>query len=179
MVVHNQHAEKWKVTVVDTGLNTMTGGRVRRIKRFVENEPFFLTYGDAVSDVNIKDLFEYHKGHGKCVTLTSVSLGQQKGVLDIDTEGTISAFREKEDSDSAVINGGYMVCNPEVFNYLKGDDTVFEKEPMKELAAEVQNGSCSAFQHQRCEEKSRNPPSGISIRYSPERCKPRAAEYDH
>ena len=144
VVVHNQHAEKWKVTVVDTGLNTMTGGRVRRIKRFVENEPFFLTYGDAVSDVNIKDLFEYHKGHGKCVTLTSVSLGQQKGVLDIDTEGTISAFREKEDSDSAVINGGYMVCNPEVFNYLKGDDTVFEKEPMKELAAA---GELKGFYH--------------------------------
>lgn len=144
VIVHKQHAEKWKVTVVDTGLNTMTGGRVRRIRKFVENEPFFLTYGDAVSDVNILKLLEYHKSHGKCVTLTSVSLGQQKGVLDIDTEGTISAFREKEDSDGAVINGGYMVCNPEIFSYLKGDDTVFEKGPMKELAAA---GELKGFYH--------------------------------
>jgi len=144
VIVHKQHAEQWKVTVVDTGLNTMTGGRVRRISKFVENEPFFLTYGDAVSDVNIMKLLEYHKSHGKCVTLTSVSLGQQKGVLDIDTEGTISAFREKEDSDSAVINGGYMVCNPEIFTYLKDDDTIFEKEPMRKLA---EAGELKGFYH--------------------------------
>lgn len=134
MIVHKQHAEQWKVTVVDTGLNTMTGGRVRRIRRFVENEPFFLTYGDAVSDVNISRLLEFHQSHGKTLTLTSVSLGQQKGVLDVDAEGTVLAFREKEDKDGAVINGGYMVCNPEIFQYLKDDKTVFEKEPMKQLA---------------------------------------------
>ncbi len=135
MIVHKQHAEQWKVTIVDTGLNTMTGGRVKRIKKFVGNEPFFLTYGDAVSNVNIRALFEFHRNHGKTLTLTSVSLGQEKGVLDINAEGSVLAFREKEDKDGAMINGGYMVCNPEIFHYLKDDKTVFEKEPMRQLAA--------------------------------------------
>lgn len=116
MIVHDQHAEPWKVTIVDTGLNTMTGGRVKRIKKFVNNEPFCLTYGDAVSDVDIKKLVEFHKSHGKCVTLTSVSLAQQKGVLNIDSNDTITAFREKDDEDGSLINGGFMVCNPEIFN---------------------------------------------------------------
>ena len=135
IIVHKQYAERWKVTVVDTGLNTMTGGRVKRVEKFVKSEPFFLTYGDAVSNVNIGRLLEFHKKHGKILTLTTVSLGQEKGVLDIDEEGTISAFREKEDKDGAIINGGYMACNPEIFRYLKDNKTVFEKEPMRELAA--------------------------------------------
>lgn len=135
IIVHRQYIEQWKVTVVDTGLNTMTGGRVKRIEKYVENEPFFLTYGDAVSDVNISKLLEFHKSHGKCVTITSVSIGQQKGVLDIDINGNIIAFKEKEENDRAVINGGYMVCNPEIFHYLENDETVFEQKPMKELAA--------------------------------------------
>ncbi|MHA9740512.1 glucose-1-phosphate cytidylyltransferase [Robinsoniella peoriensis] len=144
IIVDRQHAEKWKVTVVDTGLNTMTGGRVKRIKKFVGNEPFFLTYGDAVSNVDINALLKFHKEHKKCVTLTSVSVGQQKGVLDIDSNDNITAFREKEDTDGAVINGGYMVCNTEIFNYLENDETVFEQEPMRKLAAE---GELKGFYH--------------------------------
>lgn len=109
---------------------------IKRIKKFVNNEPFCLTYGDAVSDVDIKKLVEFHKSHGKCVTLTSVSLAQQKGVLNIDSNDTITAFREKDDEDGSLINGGFMVCNPEIFNYLDGDQTIFEQKPMKKLAQE-------------------------------------------
>ncbi len=138
MIVHDEHAEPWKVTVVDTGLNTMTGGRVKRIQKYVGDEPFCLTYGDAVADVDITKLIEYHKSHGKCVTLTAISVSQQKGVLDIDDDGTISAFREKDDEDGSVINGGFMVCNPAVFDYLGGDSTVFEKGPMNQLVQEKQ-----------------------------------------
>lgn len=134
MIVHDIHAENWKVTVVDTGLNTMTGGRVKRIQKYVGNEPFCLTYGDAVANVDIQKLIEFHKSHGKCTTLTSVSLAQQKGVLDIDSENTITAFREKDDEDGSLINGGFMVCNPGVFDYLENDATVLEQKPMKELA---------------------------------------------
>lgn len=134
VIVHDKHAELWKVTVVDTGLNTMTGGRIKRIKKYVVGETFCLTYGDAVSDVNISELIAFHKTHGKCVTLTSVSLAQQKGVLDIDADDTIIAFREKDDEDCSLINGGFMVCNPSVFDYLEGDQTIFEQEPMRALA---------------------------------------------
>lgn len=144
IIVHDKHAEQWKVTVVDTGLKTMTGGRVQRIKKYVGDETFCLTYGDAVSDVNIAELIAFHSSHGKCVTLTSVSLAQQKGVLDVDVENTITAFREKDDADKALINGGFMVCNSGVFDYLKGDLTVFEQEPMYELA---KNGELKSFYH--------------------------------
>lgn len=138
IIVHDKHTEKWRVTVVDTGLNTMTGGRVKRIQKFVKNEPFYLTYGDAVSDVNIDELTRYHFSHHKCLTITSVSIAQQKGVLDIDKDNAVIAFREKDDSDGAVINGGFMVCNPELFDYLKDDNTILEQEPMRKLAADRQ-----------------------------------------
>lgn len=144
IIVHDKHVEQWKVTVVDTGLNTMTGGRVKRIKNFVGNEPFCLTYGDAVSDVNISQLIQFHLSHGKCVTLTSVSLAQQKGVLNIDPNDTIIAFREKDNADGSLINGGFMVCNMAVFDYLNGDETVFEQDPMKALAAA---GELKSFYH--------------------------------
>lgn len=144
VIVHDKHAEKWKVTVVDTGLNTMTGGRIKRIKKFVEGETFCLTYGDAVSDVNISKLINFHKSHGKCVTLTSVSLAQQKGVLDIDDSNTVISFREKDKEDCCLINGGFMVCNPDIFNYLEDDSTVFEQEPMKKLAM---IGELKSFYH--------------------------------
>lgn len=136
VIVHDKHAEKWKVTVVDTGMKTMTGGRVKRIHKFVGDEPFYLTYGDAVADVDIAKLTQFHKGHGKSVTLTSVSIAQQKGVLVIDSSDTITAFREKDSEDGAVINGGFMVCNPEIFNYLTDDTTVLEQNPMHQLAEE-------------------------------------------
>lgn len=144
IIVHDKHVEQWKVTVVDTGLKTMTGGRIKRVKKYIGNKPFCLTYGDAVSDVNISELIAFHKSHGKCITLTSVSLAQQKGVLDIDSNNTIIAFREKDDDDGSLINGGFMVCNPEIFDYLEGDQTVFEQEPMKKLA---QIGELKSYYH--------------------------------
>ena len=144
MIVHDSVLEPWKVTVVDTGLNTMTGGRVKRIRKYLNEEPFFLTYGDGVSNVDINALLAFHKSHGKCVTLTTVSIAQQKGVLDIDENDTVTAFREKDDEDGAVINGGYMVCNPGIFDYLTDDATVLEKEPMRALAAA---GELKSFYH--------------------------------
>lgn len=144
MIVHNNVSEPWKVTIVDTGLNTMTGGRVKRIQPYIKNEPFLLTYGDGVADVNIKELVEFHRNHGKCVTLTTVNIAQQKGVLEIDENQTITAFREKSNEDGAVINGGFMVCNPDIFDYLDDDSTVLEKEPMRKLAAD---GELKSFYH--------------------------------
>ena len=135
LIVHRTTSEPWKVTIVDTGLKTMTGGRVRRIHNYVGDEAFFLTYGDGVANVDIHKLLEFHKSHGKAVTLTTVSIAQQKGVLDIDNNNTITAFREKSDEDGAVINGGYMVCNSDIFDYLYDDNTVLEKTPMRSLAA--------------------------------------------
>lgn len=130
MIVHNKHAEPWKVTVVDTGLNTQTGGRVKRIKDYIGNETFMLTYGDAVGDVDIKRLVEYHKSHGKIGTVSVYNFGQNKGVLDLAEDGTVKAFREKSDLDGDLINIGFMVFEPQLFDYIKDDTTVFEKEPM-------------------------------------------------
>lgn len=138
MEVHNNYAEPWKVTLVDTGLNTMTGGRVKRIKEYVGNEPFFLTYGDAVADVDMNALLAFHQSHGKTATITTVNIGQMKGVLDISEDNTVLSFREKCDNDGTLINGGFMVMNPEIFDYLRDDSTVFEKEPMSRLATERQ-----------------------------------------
>lgn len=139
MIIHNQKCEPWKVTIVDTGLNTMTGGRIKRIQPYVGNEPFMMTYGDGVCDVNIAELVKYHQSHGKIATLTAVMLEQQKGVLDIDGgSNAVKSFREKKASDSAPINAGYMVLNPEIFDYIDGDDTVFERKPLERLAEEGQ-----------------------------------------
>ena len=136
--------EPWKVTLVDTGLKTMTGGRVKRIQEYVGNEPFMLTYGDGVSDVDVNKLLEYHKEHGKIMTLTAINIGQQFGAMDVEGDGSISSFREKQDMDGRVINGGFMVCQPEIFDYINGDDTVFEKEPMERL---VREGQLMAYTH--------------------------------
>lgn len=135
-IVHNKHSEPWKVTVVDTGLNTMTGGRIKRVQPFIGNETFMMTYGDGVSDVNIIELLEFHKSHGKIATLTSVGVEQRFGVLEISEEdNTVHSFREKSDCDGARINGGYMVLNPEVFRFIDDDTTVFEKKPLEKLAS--------------------------------------------
>ena len=138
MIVHQSNLEPWKVTIVDTGLNTMTGGRIKRIQDYVGNEPFFMTYGDGVCDVNIKKLLDFHLSHGKIATLTAVKIEQDKGILDIDGDNTVKSFREKNVSDGSLINAGFMVLNPEIFNYLKDDTTVFEKEPLAKLAQEGQ-----------------------------------------
>ena len=145
MEVHRKHAEPWRVTLVDTGLNTMTGGRVKRIREYTDNEPFFLTYGDGVSDVNLKELLAFHKAHGKAVTLTTVNIGQAKGVLDVGNDGSIRSFREKKDSDGTLINGGFMVMNQKIFDYLEDDSTILEQGPLQRLAAD---GELMGYNHQ-------------------------------
>ncbi|MEF9969984.1 MAG: glucose-1-phosphate cytidylyltransferase [Ruthenibacterium sp.] len=142
MVIHANHSEPWKVTVVDTGLNTMTGGRVKRIQKYVGDEPFMLTYGDGVSDINIAELVNYHKQHGKIATMTATNIGQRFGVLDINDNNAIAGFREKSESDGSLINVGFMVCNAEIFDYIDGDDTVLEKAPLENLA---KNGELMAY----------------------------------
>ncbi len=144
MEVHNNNAEPWKVTLVDTGLYTMTGGRVKRIQQYIGDEPFMLTYGDGVCTVDLDALVQFHKAHGKTATITTVNIGQQKGVLDISDDNVIRSFREKSANDGAVINGGFMVLNPEIFDYLEDDTTVFEQGPMQRLAAE---GQLMSFYH--------------------------------
>lgn len=136
MIVHNKHAEAWKVTIVDTGLNTMTGGRIKRVKEYIGDESFILTYGDAVGDVNINELLEFHRSHGRIGTISVYNFGQNKGVLDIGKDGVVNAFREKSDLDGDLINIGYMVMNPEIFDRIDGDSTVFEKEPLNGLVLE-------------------------------------------
>ena len=138
MTIHDQHCEPWKVTVVDTGLHTMTGGRIKRIAPYIGNETFLMTYGDGVCDVDISKLVEFHKSHGKIATLTAVLLDQQKGVLDIGGNNAVKSFREKNQNDGAMINAGYMVLEPEIFNYIEGDSVVFERYPLEQLAAEGQ-----------------------------------------
>lgn len=135
---HNSHLEPWKVTVVDTGLNTMTGGRIKRIQKYVGNEPFFMTYGDGVCDVDINKLLAFHRSHGKIATLTAVKLAQDKGVLNIGGDNAVKSFREKNIADGAPINAGYMVLQPEVFDLIEGDNTVFEFRPLETLAKEGQ-----------------------------------------
>ncbi len=144
MEVHNNASENWKVTVVDTGLNTMTGGRIKRIQRYIGDEPFMLTYGDGVADVDLDGLLHFHRQHGRIATLTTVSLVQQKGVLDVAPDGQVRAFREKDESEGAIINGGFMVLNPQIFDYLKDDTTVLERDPMHRLAAD---GELMSFYH--------------------------------
>ncbi len=134
MKVLDEHSEKWTVTVVDTGLDTMTGGRIRRVQKYVGDEPFMLTYGDGVSDVNLDALLAFHRSHGKTATVTMIRFAQQKGVINYAPDGQIRAFREKNRADGDVINGGFMVLNPEIFSYLKDDRTVLEQETMQALA---------------------------------------------
>lgn len=138
MTIHHTSIEPWQVTVADTGYSTMTGGRVKRIQEYVGNESFMLTYGDGVCDVEIDKLVEFHKDHGKIATLTSVQVEQQKGILDVAENNSVRSFREKNLSDGALINAGYMVLEPKIFNYISGDDTIFEREPLEKLAAEGQ-----------------------------------------
>ncbi len=144
MEIHNSVAEPWRVTLVDTGLNTMTGGRVRRVRKYIGDEPFMLTYGDGVSDINIHDLVKFHQSHGKMVTLTAVNVEQRFGVLELGDGDEIRSFREKSIGDRSRINAGYMVCQPEIFDYIAGDETVFEKEPLERVAA---LGQLVAYKH--------------------------------
>ena len=145
MIVHNHIADPWKVTLVDTGFNTMTGGRIKRIQKYVGDETFMMTYGDGVSNINISDLVAFHKGKGKTATLTAIKPSQRFGVLDIDKEtNAIRAFREKSSSDGSRVNAGYMVLEPQIFEEIEGDATVFEREPLENC---VRKGQLNAFKH--------------------------------
>ncbi len=145
MIIHNNVAEPWKVTLVDTGLNTMTGGRIKRIQPYIGNEPFLMTYGDGVADVDMDQLVDFHNKNKKIATMTAVHVGQRFGVLDIDkADGSIKAFREKSEADGSRINAGYMVLEPEIFEYIHGDQIVFEQEPLRKLAEE---GELDAYKH--------------------------------
>ncbi len=144
MIVHNKHAENWKVTIVDTGLNTMTGGRIKRVKDYIGDETFMVTYGDAVGDVDINELLNYHNKHKKIGTMSMYNFGQNKGVVDIGEDGSIKAFREKSDFDGDLINIGYMVFEPKIFDYIEGDSTIFERGPLSKL---VEEGQLAGYVH--------------------------------
>ncbi len=143
-MVHNHSAEPWTVTLVNTGLDTMTGGRVARIRDYIGNEPFMLTYGDGVSDLNISDLVTFHKSHGKLATVTSVQLAGRFGALEMGSDNSVIGFQEKPQGDGAWVNGGFFVLQPNIFDYIDGDLTVFEKEPLEKLALDQQ---LMAFKH--------------------------------
>lgn len=145
MIVHNNVAEPWKVTVIDTGLNTMTGGRLKRIQKYVGNETCMMTYGDGVSDVNLDALLKFHREHGKAATLTAIQPGGRFGVLDIDDSQTVRQFSEKAKEDGGWINAGFMVLEPEAFSYIEGDQTYFEKEPLENMALD---GKLAAYRHE-------------------------------
>jgi glucose-1-phosphate cytidylyltransferase len=141
---HTKEAEDWNVTLVNTGELTMTGGRVKRIKEYINNETFFLTYGDGVGDVDIQSLLKFHKVSGRKATLTATKPFGRFGVIDIEVYGQISSFKEKNKEDVSWINGGFFVLEPSVLDYILGDETVFEKNPLEKLTSEGQLG---AYQH--------------------------------
>jgi glucose-1-phosphate cytidylyltransferase len=142
--VHDSQAEPWKITLVDTGNESMTGGRIKRIQPHIGNEPFLLTYGDGVSDVNITKLVEFHKQNGKLCTVTSVQPSGRFGALNITENNEVQSFMEKPKGDGSWINGGFFVCEPSVFDYIEGDLTTWEKEPMENIAKE---GQMDTYKH--------------------------------
>jgi len=144
MEIHQNAAEPWRVTLVETGLNTMTGGRIKRIKTYVNNQPFMMTYGDGVSNVDIGALVDYHHSHGKIATVTAVQPSGRFGALQINDDHSVHSFQEKPDGDGGWINGGFFVLEPEIFNYLEDDQTIFEREPLEKLAGE---GNLRAYKH--------------------------------
>ena len=144
MTIHNNVAEPWKVTLVDTGISTMTGGRIKRIQKFVDDETFLMTYGDGLCNLDIKELVEFHNTHKKTATLTAIQPGGRFGVLNINNKEQISSFDEKKKEDGGWINGGFMVLEPAIFDYLEDDSTVFEKAPLENLSKE---GQLMAYKH--------------------------------
>lgn len=140
---HDSKAEPWKITLIDTGLHTMTGGRIKRVSDFLK-EPFMLTYGDGVSNVNIKELVDFHNGHDKAVTVTAVQPSGRFGSLEMDGDDNVTSFVEKPKGDGAWINGGFFVCNPEVVNYINDDTTIWERDPLENIA---NDGKLIAYKH--------------------------------
>jgi len=143
-VIHHHSAEPWRVTLVNTGLETMTGGRLKRIQPYVDNEPFMLTYGDGVGNVDLAKLVDFHTGHGKLVTVTSSQLSGRFGALELSEAGQVLSFQEKPKGDGSWINAGFFVMNPGVFDYLSGDGTILEQEPLENLA---HDGELMTYKH--------------------------------
>lgn len=145
MIIHSNSSERWKVTVVDTGLNTMTGGRIKRIRKYLDNEPFMLTYGDGVADIDISKLLAFHKKNKKMVTMTAVQPEGRFGIIDMDENELVLSFREKSKDDTGWINVGFMVCEPRMIDYIKDDTTSYEEEPLTKIASE---GQLVCYKHQ-------------------------------
>ncbi len=143
--IHNNSSEPWKVTLLDTGLHTMTGGRIKKAQSFVGNEPFMLTYGDGVANIDINKLIQFHKKHKKLMTMTSAQPDGRFGALSISNDNKVLKFQEKPKGDGSWINAGFFVCNPEVFDYISEDENcVFEQEPLQNLA---KNGEIYTYKH--------------------------------
>ena len=146
MEVHQRYAEPWRVTLVDTGENTMTGGRLKRVASYVQDEEAFcFTYGDGVIDVNITKLIEFHRGHGLQATLTATYLPGRFGALDIHPDQRVTSFKEKPKGDGGLINGGFFVLSPKVIDLIDGDQSVWERAPLERLA---ENGQLKAYPHE-------------------------------
>lgn len=157
MEVHDNFSEPWKVTLIDTGMHTMTGGRIKRIQPYIGDETFMLTYGDGVSNVDIRRLVDFHHSHGKIGTVTTINVGQRFGVLDIDEFGKVRSFREKNDHDGSMINAGFMVFKPQIFDYIRsGDETIFEKQPLEDLATDGELMSLSHHDFWQCMDTQRD-----------------------
>lgn len=145
MEVHHKNAEPWKVTLADTGLNTMTGGRIKRVQEYIGKNTFMLTYGDGVANVDLKKLSACHKKHGGYATVTAIQHPGRFGTLDIKADGAVSSFKEKPKCDGTWINGGFFMLEPEIFKYIKdGDTTIWERKPMETLASE---GRMAVYKH--------------------------------
>jgi glucose-1-phosphate cytidylyltransferase len=144
MEVHNNSSEPWKVTLLDTGLNTMTGGRILRAKSYINDQPFMLTYGDGLADVDISKLIGFHQSHGKFITMTSVQPEGRFGAMALDSKDRIKLFTEKPKGDGSWINGGFFVCEPNVMDYIDNDSTIFERQPLEQLA---HDGQLYAYKH--------------------------------
>ena len=156
MIIHNNVAEPWRVTIVDTGLHTQTGGRIKRIQKYVGDETFMMTYGDGVSNIDINELVKFHSNNNKIATITAIQPGGRFGVLDIDDNDSIRSFAEKKQEDGGWINGGFMVLEPSIFNYIDGDKTVFEVEPLEKLANEGQLNAYKHFNFWKCMDTQRD-----------------------
>ena len=157
MIVHNNVAEPWKVTLVDTGLDTQTGGRIRRVKPYTGDEPFMMTYGDGVGNIDLSKLLDQHRKSGMTATLTSVQPHGRYGVLDLDEDKNyVVGFREKAQEDSTWINAGFMILEPGIFDYLDGDRCIFERVPLEKLSAEKKLGVYRHFGYWQCMDTQRD-----------------------
>lgn len=146
MIIHSSDVEPWKVTIADTGHETMTGGRIKRVRKYVQDKRFMLTYGDGVGNINIKELLKFHIENKKLVTMSCYQPEGRFGVIDIGNKNEVTNFKEKKRQDSGWINIGFMVIEPEIFDYIEGDNTIFEKEPLMDLA---KAGELAAYKHEK------------------------------